>query len=884
MKQLFIIIFISLLMSCFVSYSQDFTVNGIIKDQQNNRIANAEITVELNSEQRTIDITSNAKGEFGFILHKNITPSKVKASYKGMRMQRWDYSVAQKLLEIFVTSEPLLLHGKVVNSRNEVQALMKVTIDGIAKPSFIMTDEEGKFRLELPADKTVGSLGFIINSQLVPREHILFNEDKGSIIITAGKELNPNTQMVTVVLEDELGNPLPNITVLVNDKTYKTNNKGEFKIVRNILQPEPNKAFPETTRTVVQGYEILKRNFDENDIYLIVKTGKSIDEDTLFQEDLGAVINELELEKQILAQKSNQIQDEIEKVTEKLAHQETFTDTQRKSLFDYLENLKTTLVSNELAYQAAQEKTKDVIDKMRKVLIEKDSKFQESQTMVRKKDEQIEEEEKIIILVSFLAVVMLAAAVAFFVFARRIGRQKDKISRQRDEIEDQKNEITTAYQNIQTISNIGQEITALLDINMLVQTLHKQVSTLMDATVFGVGVPNTKNNLMEFKNFIDNDNIMAYHAEDLSDINKFSVWCYNHQKPIIINDLAVEHKKYVKVMHMNFTDQNLPKSLIYLPLHYEGDNLGVLTVQSRKTNAYDELEVNILQALASYVAVALANAKSYKLVKDTHDILEIKNRNITDSIRYAQTIQQSILPSVKELEKAFQSYFIVYKPKDIVSGDFYWLTQVEMSYGQYKTFVAAVDCTGHGVPGAFMSMVGSNSLNEIIKIRKEYEPAKILELLDIAVVGALKQYDKTNNDGMDICLCLVETQNSAIKVTFSGTRRPLYYIKDDGKLAEIRGDRSSIGGLRKHDDKQKTFTNHELLLHEGNSIYLTTDGIADQNNIEKTKFSTQRLKNLLETNAIFDVETQKQLLENEITTYMQGVEQRDDITIIGIKL
>jgi serine phosphatase RsbU (regulator of sigma subunit) len=886
MKPKHLFVLLAFFMFSFCAYAQDVTVRGVIKDQANNILANADITIEMAAEQRSIDIRSNAKGEFGFILHKNITPSKVKAEYNGMRLQRWDYSASQKLLEIFMTSAPITLRGKVVDSQSQPQPALKITIDGIAKPSFIMTDEEGKFMLELPADKTVGGLGFIINSQLVPREHILYNEDKAFITITAGKELNTNNQMVTIVVEDEIGNPMIDVAVLINDKTYHTNSKGEFKLVRSLLQPTPNKAFPETTKTVVQGYDLLKRNFDENDIYLIVKTGKQITEDSIMQEDLTLVINELELEKQILSQKSTQIQAEIEKVTDKLAHQETFSDQQRKTLFDYLENLKTTLVSNELAYQAAQEKTKDVIDKMRKVLIDKDSQFQESQTMVRKKDEQIEQEEKIIGLVSFLAIVMLITAVGFFIFARRIVKQKDKISRQRDEIETQKNEITTAYQNIQTISNIGQEITALLDINMLVQVLHKHVSSLMDATVFGVGIPNESNQRMEFKNFIDNNTVMAYHAENLEDDNKFSVWCYKKEKPVIINDLSVEHKKYVKVMNIDFTDENLPKSLIYLPLHYEGDNLGVLTVQSRKTNAYDEVEINILQALASYVAVALANAKSYKIVKDTYDILEVKNRNITDSIRYAQTIQQTILPSTKELQNALQSYFIVYKPKDIVSGDFYWLASQmgEDIYEKNKTFLAAVDCTGHGVPGAFMSMVGSNILNEIVKIRREYNPAKILELLDIAVVGSLKQYDKSNNDGMDVCLCLLETQDTQIKVTFAGTRRPLYYIPDDGKLVEVRGDRSSIGGVHRNENKAKNFTNNEILLQAGNMIFLTTDGVADQNNLQKEKYSTQRLKNILETNAVFDVDTQKRMLEDEINSYMKGVEQRDDITIVGVRL
>jgi serine phosphatase RsbU (regulator of sigma subunit) len=359
-----------------------------------------------------------------------------------------------------------------------------------------------------------------------------------------------------------------------------------------------------------------------------------------------------------------------------------------------------------------------------------------------------------------------------------------------------------------------------------------------------------------------------------------------HEKPVIINDLAADHTNYVKQMLIDFEQETIPKSIIYLPLHYEGENLGVLTVQSRRVNAYNEMEINILQALASYVAVSLANANSYQIVKDTHDILEIKNQNITDSIRYAQTIQQTILPSSKELSNALQEYFILYKPKDIVSGDFYWLVNLpsEDTYSNDKTFVAVVDCTGHGVPGAFMSMVGSNILNEIVKIRREYNPAKILELLDIAIVGSLKQYDKTNNDGMDVCLCLLETEEYNTKITFSGTRRPLYYVQKNSNLQEIRGDRSSIGGVHRNENKVKTFTNNEIILQNGEMIFLTTDGFGDQNNAAQEKYSTQKLKAFLESNAKLDIDTQKLLLQTEVETYMQNVEQRDDITIMGIRL
>jgi serine phosphatase RsbU (regulator of sigma subunit)/type II secretory pathway component PulM len=877
---IFCLCFFLCLLSCVGLQAQDVLLNGIVKDLTNKPLQGVKITIN-----EVLEITSNAKGEFAFMLHKNTAPEKVVAEFKGMRKQRHDYISETKVLEIYMTNEPLLLRGRLVDGNDKPLGATKITVDGIDKPSFIMTDADGKFRLSLPADKKPTDIGYIIGNNLVPLDHILFDEVKNMVTITTTKKMNPNNQMVMVLVEDELGNSVPDVVVKVNGKTYKTNKNGEFQIQRSLLQAEPNKPFPETTATDVEGFQILRRNFDENDIFLLIKTGASLPvSDSLYQEDLGTVINELEMEKQVLAQKGGQIQVEIEKVTEKLAKQENFTEQQRLSLFKYLEQLKNTLVANEIAYEEAQDKTKKVIENMRKVLIEKDSRFEESQKIIDEKTQIIIQEEKYLLLASILAFVMLITAIGFFLFARRIRRQKNKISKQRDEIEQQKNEIHHAYENIKTISNIGQEITALLDINMLVQVLHKHVSSLMDASVFGVGIPNEKNGKIEFKNFVDNNTIIAYHAENLADANKFSVWCHTNIKPVIINDLAVDYKKYIAPTNF-VVDETTPKSLIYLPLQYENQNLGVLTVQSRKYNAYEEIEIQILQALASYVAVALANSNSYKVIKDTNDILEVKNRNITDSIRYAQTIQQTILPSERELQAALNDYFVLYLPKDIVSGDFYWLANLggEDIFDSNKIFTAVVDCTGHGVPGAFMSMVGSNILNEIVKIRREYQPAKILSLLDMAIIEALKQDDKVNNDGMDICLCLIETHETSTKITFAGTRRPLYYIKD-GVFDELRGDRVSIGGIHQKQGKNKEFTDKELVLQNGDMIFLTTDGIADQNNIDKQKFSTQRLKDGLTGNAKQPVRQQKSLLQQDLQNFMKGVEQRDDITVMGIKM
>ncbi len=869
------------------AFSQETIINGIVLDMKKAPLQGVEITINNKLEFKT-----NGRGEFAFVLRKDMFPKQVSARYKGLRLQSWDYTDSQKKLEVFMTNTPFFLRGKVVSSDNQPQMNLSVGLDGIDGNYELKTDKDGSFKVELPADTDILQIDYMIGGHLMPKEHILVDRQNEKVTITYSKKLNPATQMATIAVEDELGNPIKAVKVWVNGEEYKTDQRGEFELARHKLQPDVSKPFPETTKVEVQGYEILRKEFDENDIYILIKSSSTSVTDSLYKEDINTIINELELEKQVLAQKGTLIRTEIEKVTAKLSQTSELSREQKESLLAQLQALQRTLVENEVAYEEAQAKTKEVIEKMTQVLIAKDTMFHRIEEQFKGEvtkrialEQLAEAEQRYLIFAVLLLFVMLIGFVSTILFARSIRKQKDKISKQRDEIEEQKNEIEHTYQNIQTISNIGQEITALLDINMLVRALYKHVSALMDAGVFGVGVPNEEKGLIEFKNFLDNGQIKDYHSEPLFNEDKLSSWCFINQKSIIIKDLEVDRAAYVQKNAIKF-DENTPRSIIYLPLVYESEKLGVLTVQSRNSHAYNEIDVKLLEALASYVAVALANARSYRVITDTYEILEAKNRNITDSIRYAQTIQHTILPSEKELQEAFKDNFITYLPKDIVSGDFYWLAEIsDEGMDTLKTFMAVVDCTGHGVPGAFMSMVGGNLLNEIVKIRREYNPAVILQLLDHAVVDALKQQDTVNNDGMDIVLCLFETTDEThTKVTFAGTRRPLYYLQKGQKLQEIRGDRTSIGGIYRKDYKMKTFTNNAIDLELGAMLYLTTDGVADQHNIQKEKFSTQRLRNVLEENAHLDCASQKILLEQTLQQYMKGVEQRDDITIMGIRI
>lgn len=262
--------------------------------------------------------------------------------------------------------------------------------------------------------------------------------------------------------------------------------------------------------------------------------------------------------------------------------------------------------------------------------------------------------------------------------------------------------------------------------------------------------------------------------------------------------------------------------------------------------------------------------------------IEEQTKSIKAGIYYAQTIQQTILPPKSEIDKMFDS-FVLFRPKDIVSGDFYWYSEAVDGDKNYQ-FVGDFDCTGHGVPGAFMSLIGNRILNEVINVRHIYSPRDIMDELNANVIKALKQDQSTNNDGMDTCLCRVEKLSfTDYKVTFCGAKRPLYYLTTSSDtVEELKGDRKSIGGTQKKRGNIQ-FTDQDIILHSGDVIILCSDGISDQCDKDRKKFSSDRLRSIILQNRNETMERQGELLSKALDDYRGDEEQRDDISVIGIK-
>jgi ligand-binding sensor domain-containing protein/serine phosphatase RsbU (regulator of sigma subunit) len=266
-----------------------------------------------------------------------------------------------------------------------------------------------------------------------------------------------------------------------------------------------------------------------------------------------------------------------------------------------------------------------------------------------------------------------------------------------------------------------------------------------------------------------------------------------------------------------------------------------------------------------------------KVEERTKELAE-KNRDITSSIEYAKRIQEAILPSKDLIFSKLKNAFIFYKPKDIVSGDFYWFGEKN----EYK-IIAVVDCTGHGVPGAFMSMIGHNLLNQIVSEKGIWDPGQILEELHKGVQAALKQghNDVNTNDGMDVSLLAINMETR--KCLWAGAFRTLVVVSDEGVLDKIDGNKYPVGGAQL--DSERIFTTHERQLRKNDMLYMSTDGYADQFGGSKgKKFMIRQFHDNLVSIHQYSIFEQQKELEKQFNDWKGNFEQVDDVLVIGIKV
>jgi sigma-B regulation protein RsbU (phosphoserine phosphatase) len=330
---------------------------------------------------------------------------------------------------------------------------------------------------------------------------------------------------------------------------------------------------------------------------------------------------------------------------------------------------------------------------------------------------------------------------------------------------------------------------------------------------------------------------------------------------------------YVIKTENPFEKINLSISKIFT--HKENDFIEKEKRRSELVNANKELvfqneEKN--KRAAELIIVNKLNAE----VENSNRIMEEKNRNITDSINYAKRIQEAQLPRMDEIFAAFPECFVLFKPKDIVSGDFYFFHKNNES-----VFIVAADCTGHGVPGAFMSMIGSEKLEEALA--HSSDTSEILKHLNKGIKNSLHQSEdsQSTRDGMDIAICSVDTKNRIVK--YAGANRPLWIIrKGESSVEEIKATKKAIGGFT---ENEQHFENHELKLRQGDTFYITTDGYADQFGAEYgKKLMTKKFKEILLNIQDKTMREQEKHLDNYIEDWKGITEQVDDILVVGVRL
>lgn len=360
------------------------------------------------------------------------------------------------------------------------------------------------------------------------------------------------------------------------------------------------------------------------------------------------------------------------------------------------------------------------------------------------------------------------------------------------------------------------------------------------------------------------------------------------------SSLALLHyKKYVQYRDSIFNQENKRENLQReIQFNYnkkfvadsiafaKEKEVGLVRMEREKTQKYS-LYGGLLIAMAFSGLILNRFKKTQKqknIIEHQKSEVESKNKQITDSIKYALGIQQAILVSEETIQKYLPHSFIYYSPKDIVSGDFYWFSQVKT-----VSVFAVIDCTGHGVPGGFLTMLGNSLLNEIVNEEKIVIPALILNTLSKKLYKTFrtKQINGFSSDGMDISICAYDSSTKILQ--FAGAKNSLYLVQDNN-LSTIKGDIWSIGSyFSVKDNFDFKFKNNSILIDKPTSAFLTTDGLIDQFGGEnKERFGKRRFKELLQKSNTLNSEEQKQFVINTISEWANGRKQLDDQLIMGV--
>jgi len=439
----------------------------------------------------------------------------------------------------------------------------------------------------------------------------------------------------------------------------------------------------------------------------------------------------------------------------------------------------------------------------------------------------------------------------------------------------------------ESLLRISEEAHTTTNIEEFVATIHGILSDLVNARNFFIALYDEKSNKYFFPYFVDeNDTIETAGINSAYD-ESLEVTLYDASgtltdyvrrtgKPIrfpneIINEL------YESGEITLFGSQSI--SWLGVPLKLSGNTLGVMAVQCYDiADAYIVKDEELLVFVSDHIARAIETVRTEERIRKQHQLVLKQKQDITDSISYARRIQKAVLPSPAYLGNILPDYFTIYKPKDIISGDFYWVREIN----GYSVVIVA-DCTGHGVPGALMSMLGVTLLNEQFRTFGIRKPGEILGHLRTKVKEILTQEGSVNDqmDGMDMAIAIIDLEKKELQ--FAGANRPLYLFRknDEYELSVIKGDMQTVGAGW----GETAFTSHVIKIREQDSLYMFSDGFVDQYGGKKRKkFKTRNFKKLLLSVQAESMENQKRLIEKAFCTWRGSYEQIDDVCVMGIRL
>jgi len=373
--------------------------------------------------------------------------------------------------------------------------------------------------------------------------------------------------------------------------------------------------------------------------------------------------------------------------------------------------------------------------------------------------------------------------------------------------------------------------------------------------LFSLYVADSKESFVEGLHAFEPDIILSDHS--LPSFNSKEAFEIAKNKkvdiPFVLVTGTVSEEFAVECMKAGVDDYILKDSLVRLPS----------AIQNLFNNKEIKKEKDSIELL-------------HKELQNAYQEIEEKNKSITDSINYAKRIQDAILPDNEKLNAFFPEWFIHYKPKDIVSGDFYWFEKCGN-----KLIIAVADCTGHGVPGALMSVIGSELLNKIVVEKNITDPSEILRHLNIGITRFFKTKENQTmaDDGMDIAICTISFDSKTLE--YAGAHRPLWLIRNDD-LEEFKPNKHSIGGLLP--GEKRVYEKHQIKFNSNDLVYFFTDGITDQfgGRFEK-KLMKKKFKKLLLSMHSNHLNDQKKILNDYMTRWAGNIEQVDDMLVMGLR-